>query len=117
MTHADSEVSFRRETSRGTGANDRVTRRAREGAGDASVVKLESGGLCSRREGLRERSTMRALWTAREVAQLLGRSEKWVYRAVGERRVPSIRITKGTVRFDPREIEAWLAALKVPAED
>lgn len=47
------------------------------------------------------------------LAERLGVSERFVRRLVAERRVPYLKIGK-YVRFDPAEIEQWVAACRVP---
>ena len=60
---------------------------------------------------------MERLLTAREVSELIGnRSPKWVYRLAGEGRIPSVRLTDGTVRFAPDEIEKWIQSKKSEPE-
>ena len=56
---------------------------------------------------------MEKLMTAPEVADLVGdRSSKWVYKLAAERRIPSVRLTDGTVRFIRAEIEKWVESSK-----
>lgn len=52
------------------------------------------------------------LLTAKQVAEWLSVSEKWVYAhiAEGEPRIPAKRLG-GAVRFQASEIEAWLDSL------
>ena len=47
-----------------------------------------------------------------DVADLLGTSERFVRRLIAERRVPFHKVGK-YVRFDPRDIETWLAKHRV----
>ncbi len=47
-----------------------------------------------------------------DLADLLGTSERFVRRLVAERRVPFHKVGK-YVRFDPRDIETWLAEHRV----
>ena len=48
------------------------------------------------------------------VAKRLGTTERFVRRLVDERRVPFHKVGK-FVRFDPRDIDAWLANNRVDA--
>ena len=60
---------------------------------------------------------MEKLLTARQVAELIGnRSSKWVYKLAGEGRIPSVRLTDGTLRFIPGEIEKWIESKKTDQE-
>jgi len=47
------------------------------------------------------------------LAERLGVTERFVRRLVAERRVPFLKLGK-FVRFDPRDIESWLAEASVP---
>ena len=53
-----------------------------------------------------------ALIGVADVAELLGTSERFVRRLVAERRVPFHKVGK-YVRFDPVDIELYLAAQRV----
>lgn len=56
---------------------------------------------------------MDPLWTAKEVAEFLGVSQKLVYRMAAEGRLPSIQITeRGTRRFDPADMRSWVESKK-----
>ena len=48
----------------------------------------------------------------RELAAVLGTNERFVRRLVAERRLPFHKVGK-YVRFDPRDIEAWLSEHRV----
>jgi excisionase family DNA binding protein len=52
---------------------------------------------------------MESMMTAREVAELLGVHENWVYDQAVAGDLPSYKIG-GARRFRPDEIEAWLTA-------
>jgi excisionase family DNA binding protein len=44
-----------------------------------------------------------------EVRQLLNVSRAWLYKAATEGRIPSVRLgAGGPLRFDRKEIDAWL---------
>lgn len=50
------------------------------------------------------------LWNVKEVAAYLDLAVGSVYQMLSARRLPCIRLSARCVRFDPRQIEAWLAA-------
>jgi len=52
----------------------------------------------------------------RDLAEKLGTSERFVRRLVCERRVPFHKVGK-FVRFDPRDIDLWLAEHRVESVD
>lgn len=52
------------------------------------------------------------LWDATQLADHLGVSPRFVRRLVEERRVPFLKIGK-FIRFDQREVAAWLRARRV----
>jgi excisionase family DNA binding protein len=56
---------------------------------------------------------MPTLLDSSEVAGMLGITERHVRRLVLERRIPFVKVGK-FVRFDPRDIEQWVRAAKVP---
>jgi excisionase family DNA binding protein len=49
------------------------------------------------------------LWTVREVAEYLSMSRLTIYQLLSQKRLPCVRISARCVRFDPRQIEAWVA--------
>ena len=51
---------------------------------------------------------MESMMTARQVAELLGVHENWVYDQAASGELPSYKIG-GTRRFDPDELRAWIA--------
>lgn len=55
---------------------------------------------------------MERLWTVKEVAELLGRSEKYVYDMALKGLIPAVRISKGTVRFDRQDLTKWIDSRK-----
>lgn len=55
-----------------------------------------------------------ALLGVRELADRLGTSERFVRRLVAERRMPFLKVGK-FVRFDPRDVDAWLVEHRVDA--
>jgi excisionase family DNA binding protein len=58
-----------------------------------------------------------ALLTARQTARLLGLHPKTLYRFARARRIASVRIARGMLRFRPADVRAWIAALTVgPAQ-
>ena len=52
---------------------------------------------------------MESMMTARQVAELLGVHENWVYDQAANGELPSYKIG-GTRRFDPDELRGWIAA-------
>lgn len=55
-----------------------------------------------------------SLWDIRTVAARLGVQVRHVRRLVSERRIPFIKWGR-LLRFDPREIEAWLDEARRPS--
>jgi excisionase family DNA binding protein len=53
-------------------------------------------------------NAMESLMSARQVAELLGVHENWVYDQAARGDLPSYKIG-GTRRFDPDELRGWLA--------
>jgi excisionase family DNA binding protein len=51
---------------------------------------------------------MESMMTARQVAELLGVHENWVYDQAVSGELPSYKIG-GTRRFDPHELRGWIA--------
>jgi excisionase family DNA binding protein len=51
---------------------------------------------------------MESMMTARQVAELLGVHENWVYDQAASGALPSYKIG-GTRRFDPDELRGWIA--------
>jgi excisionase family DNA binding protein len=51
-----------------------------------------------------------------EVAEQLGVSVRHLRRLVAGNRIPFIKLGR-LIRFDPRELEAWLVGARVPARD
>ncbi len=56
---------------------------------------------------------MESMMTARQVAELLGVHENWVYDQAASGRLPSYKIG-GTRRFDRDEIRRWIAEHRQP---
>jgi excisionase family DNA binding protein len=56
---------------------------------------------------------MESMMTARQVAELLGVHENWVYDKAASGRLPSYKIG-GTRRFDRDEIRRWIAEHRQP---
>ena len=55
---------------------------------------------------------MEKLMTAHEVAELVGRSSKWVYAQALQGSIPCVKLTDGTTRFIPKEIKEWIESKK-----
>ncbi len=53
--------------------------------------------------------------TPAEAADYLGVTERWVRRAVQERRVPFMKVGR-LLRFHPDDLDSWLNEQRVPAE-
>ena len=53
-----------------------------------------------------------------EVVQLLGVSRSWLYEASRSGRIPCVRLggLDGPVRFETRQLEAWLERSRAPIE-
>ena len=51
---------------------------------------------------------MESMMTARQVAELLGVHENWVYDQAANGELPSYKIG-GTRRFDPDELRGWIS--------
>jgi excisionase family DNA binding protein len=56
---------------------------------------------------------MESMMTARQVAELLGVHENWVYNQAASGELPSYKIG-GTRRFDPDELRGWIAQHREP---
>lgn len=52
------------------------------------------------------------LMTAQDVARLLGCSDKEIYKMAACGEIPCMRITARMVRFDPDDLDKWLASKK-----
>ena len=52
---------------------------------------------------------MESMMSARQVADLLGVHENWVYDQAARGALPSYKLG-GTRRFDPEELRGWLSA-------
>ena len=52
---------------------------------------------------------MESMMSARQVAELLGVHENWVYDQAARGDLPSYKLG-GTRRFDPGEVQQWIAA-------
>jgi excisionase family DNA binding protein len=59
---------------------------------------------------------MESMMTAREVAELLGVHENWVYDQAASGELPSYKIG-GARRFDPDELRGWIAEHREPKND
>ena len=55
-----------------------------------------------------------ALLKPSEVARQLGVSRSWLYAAAADGRIPAIRLggPDGPLRFDPDDLDGWLAAAR-----
>jgi excisionase family DNA binding protein len=56
---------------------------------------------------------MESMMTARQVAELLGVHENWVYDQAASGELPSYKIG-GTRRFDPDELRGWISEHREP---
>ena len=59
---------------------------------------------------------MESMMTARQVAELLGVHENWVYDQAAGGELPSYKIG-GTRRFDPDELRGWIAGHREAERD
>jgi excisionase family DNA binding protein len=57
------------------------------------------------------------LMTAQEVAQVVGCSDKEIYKMAACGEIPCVRITERMVRFDPSDLEKWLASKRQVGDD
>lgn len=99
------------------------------GAADAGTITKRSasidsaGNKCTRSQGVKEMGGTVAenykvnggaevnpkLWDVNDVAEFLQLAVGSVYQLLSQKRLPCIRISARCVRFDPRQIEAWVA--------
>jgi excisionase family DNA binding protein len=56
---------------------------------------------------------MESMMTVRQVAELLGVHENWVYDQAASGQLPSYKIG-GTRRFDPNEVRGWISDHREP---
>ena len=59
---------------------------------------------------------MESMMTVRQVAELLGVHENWVYDQAASGELPSYKIG-GTRRFDPDELRGWIAGHREAERD
>jgi excisionase family DNA binding protein len=52
-----------------------------------------------------------------EIANILGRSKRWVHGAVKERGLPYIRLDGGALAFSIEDVRAWAEARRVPRRE
>jgi len=52
---------------------------------------------------------MHKLWDVRQVAEYLGMARLTIYHLLSQKRLPCVRISARCVRFDPKQIEEWVA--------
>jgi excisionase family DNA binding protein len=64
--------------------------------------------ICHPRVFDREEAAMESMMTVRQVAELLGVHENWVYDQAASGELPSYKIG-GTRRFDREELRGWIA--------
>ena len=57
---------------------------------------------------------MESMMSARQVAELLGVHENWVYDQAASGELPSYKLG-GTRRFDPDELRGWIAEHRQPS--
>jgi hypothetical protein len=57
------------------------------------------------------------LWNLSETARRLGRSERWVRERVKEGTLPRIRLDGGALMFDPKDVQSFARARRVPPEE
>ena len=75
---------------------------------------MEQSQLRQSPRSTREASKSDALLGVGDLAKLLGTSERFVRRLIAERRLPFHKVGK-YVRFDPRDVDRWLAENRVDA--
>jgi len=49
------------------------------------------------------------LWNVKEVAEYLNLACGSIYQLLSQKRLPCVRLSARCVRFDPRQIEEWVA--------
>lgn len=57
----------------------------------------------------------RRILTSQEAALYLGVTERWVRRAVAEKRIPYVKVGK-LLRFHTDDLDGWVESRRVPAE-
>lgn len=62
------------------------------------------------------RKTPGRLLDIEQAAEYLGVTERWVRRAIADRRIPFSRVGR-LVRFDPRDLDAYLASNRVESKE
>ena len=95
---------------------ERATKKRSEGI-DSVVRKLcswkDSNGMGSpmakEPEAIGGGEMSAKLWDVNQVAEFLGLAVGTVYHLLSQKRLPCIRISGRCVRFDPRQIEEWVA--------
>src|SRR4051812_1057686 len=78
------------------------------------AAKLTAAGKPTAQEGQRE--PWRTIGLA-EVAEMLGRSERWVRERAKDplAPLPRLALDGGSMRFDPDDVRAWARRRRVPA--
>jgi excisionase family DNA binding protein len=93
----------------------RATKKRSEGTGSV-VYKLCSwkdfdgmgGKMAETPDAIGGEEMSPKLWSVPEVAEFLGLAVGTVYHLLSQKRLPCVRISGRCVRFDPRQIEAWV---------
>jgi excisionase family DNA binding protein len=65
--------------------------------------------VAGRAEAIGKQAMSPKLWDVSEVAEFLGLAVGTVYHLLSQKRLPCVRISGRCVRFDPRQIEEWVA--------
>jgi len=52
------------------------------------------------------------LWTARQTAEVLNVSERTVFTLTKAGKLPVVKIGERGIRYDPRDVRAWIEAAK-----
>jgi predicted DNA-binding transcriptional regulator AlpA len=80
---------------------------------DAVAEKIIAGVI----EAMAPPATPWKLLDVHEVAALLGRSRRSVDDYVKYQGLPTIRLDRGSLRFDPRDVADWCRSRRIPAAD
>jgi predicted DNA-binding transcriptional regulator AlpA len=75
---------------------------------------MTASGQATSQAGTRPSPEAWRLLNVAQVAELLGRSPRWVHGAVKDKGLPYIRLDGGALAFDVDDVRAWARARRVP---